>query len=103
MCWDNKTLRRVNTKVFSVIRNLEMGFEKHLTISAGTLKKIMEFVHINDERDRLTRDLSKLKKEQRVKEAPVKAKPSRRKRGVLKHKPVEESDPEPDSSDELSD
>lgn len=108
MCWDNKTLRRVNTKVFSVVRNLEMGFEKHSTISAGTLKKIMEFVHINDERDRLTRELSKLKKEQRSKEAPVKktpvkAKPSRRKRGVLKPKPAEESDPEPDSSDELSD
>ena len=107
MVWDNKTLRRINSKVFSVYRTLEIGFEHHKTISAGILSKLINFVKKTNERDLLKRTRAKLVKEQktsdesvepktRPKKASKKPKTKSKKRQVVVES---DSDPEPGSDD----
>lgn len=117
MAWDNKSLRRINSKVFTVFRNLELGFEKHKTISAGALYSLMKFVDLNNKRDQYTRERAKLVKEQngkpgRGKKAdktsrqPKKGKSERtsgKKGGLLRKRRESGEDSDPEPYDEMSD
>ena len=113
MVWDNKPLKRINSKVFSVYRNLEIGFEHQKTISSGILMKFKSFVKNVNARDCLKRTRSKLIKEQKnsVVDADIKPIPKKalkKKKAVSTKKKHHESDsdsePEPVSdTEELSD
>ncbi len=132
MFWHCKTLKRLNEKIFSIFRNLEIGVEGQPTISSGVLDKLVAFVKLSNEHDGLRRAKSKLLKEKKkaeegetttkspkaakpalknstgakAKAAKAKAKAAKAKKAkAAKAKAAAEaSDPEPsENEDELSD